>query len=220
MPPVNPHRRRRSRIGLLVMAIVTSVILGGGLVLTLRAMGVPLAFWRPREAAPNPYVVRIPINVRPIAAYNRVARADLLDPKTGWVKFQEVPPNAAVGLSISGVTRGGAAAEGRVASVLRQEGQLLFVLDSGEEIPHSQVNELGGALMNPSAIVGRVVRRDKSPGLGFKEANFFPLGTPEGIAGATPARHASDRSECQLPQGRSHPAGWRAARPHGQRAAR
>jgi hypothetical protein len=186
MPTINPHRRRRSRFGLLAMALVTLLMLGGGLVLTLWALGVPLAFWRQEQAAANPYLVRIPINVRPIAAYNKVDRADLLDPKTGWLKFQELPPRTAVGMSISGISLSGVAVEGEVADVRQHEGRLLFVLDSGEEIPHSQIDELGGALMNVSAIVGRVLKKDKTPGLGFREENFFPRGTPEGIAGATP----------------------------------
>jgi hypothetical protein len=40
--------------------------------------------------------------------------------------------------------------------------------------------------MSARAIIGRVLKKDKKAGMGFREAIFFPQGTPEGIAGATP----------------------------------
>ncbi len=186
MPPVQPHRRRRSRFGLLAMALVSLVAVGGGLVMTLWALDVPHAFWHEESHETNPYLVRIPVNVREISAYSRVSRTDLIDATDRRIRYQELPPGAAINMAIAGISEEGAAVEGKVVDIHKHHGQLLFVLDSGEEIPHHQVDQLGGALMNVSAIVGRVLRKDKSPGLGFREKDFFPRGTPEGIAGATP----------------------------------
>lgn len=185
MPTVHPYRRRRSRWGFLFMTFGTLLMVTAGAVLTLWVMDVPLAFWN-NSAPPNTFLVRIPINVRAIPAYSKVERGDLLDPATGWLKFQELPPSTVVGLAVDGLSTQGEQLSGRVASVRERDGQVIFVLDSGDEIPQGQTNELGGALMNVSAIIGRVVKRDKSPGLGFREDSFFPRGTPEGIAGATP----------------------------------
>lgn len=185
MPPTQPIRRRRSRFGLTAMVLTSLAILGGGIVVTLWAMDVPLAFWR-QHSETNPYLVRIPINVRAIPAYSKVSRSDLIDATTKRIKYQELSPNSVIKMAISGISLKGVAAKGKVLEVHKHHGQLMFVLDSGEEIPHAQVDQLGGALMNVSTIVGRVLKKSKSPGLGFREGSFFPQGTPEGVAGATP----------------------------------
>lgn len=185
MPAVNPYRRRRSMLSLLAVSFAALLVITGGLVTTLWLVGVPLPFLNQATTA-DPYLVRIPVNVRPISAYNRVDRADLLDPSTGWVKFQELPPQAVLGMSVDGVDLKGQPANGKIVDVRRSSGQLIFVLASGAEVPLGQTDQLGGALLNVGGIIGRVVKKDKTPGLGFREDNFFPRGTPEGIAGATP----------------------------------
>ncbi|QDU98839.1 SAF domain-containing protein [Lignipirellula cremea] len=183
---VTAHHRRRSRLGLLALIPVALAMLGAGVVLSLWVLGVPLNFWQQEKPQANPYLVRIPINVRPIPAHTSVDRNDLLDSQTGWLKFQELPPRSVIGMAVSGIGSRGELAEGKITAVRQLEGQLIFVLSSGEEVPQSQTNELGGALMNVGAIIGRVVKQDKKAGLGFREDNFFPRGTPAGIAGATP----------------------------------
>ena len=177
----NPQRRRRSRLGLLPAALFSLLLVGGGSIFTVWALG--LAPWGGQT---NPYLVRIPVNARAIPAYKRVARIDLIDPKAKSIRFQELPPRAAIGRSISGANADGKAVTGKVVEVLRQDKQLVFVVDTGDKIPHSRTEELGGALVNVARIIGRVVKKDKAPGLGFRESSFFPKGTPEGIAGATP----------------------------------
>ncbi len=184
MPAVSPYRRRNPGWGLLLPGLASLVVLTLGIVGSLWLAGVPLPFWQIKTA--NPYVVRIPINVRPIAAHSRVDRADLIDPQKGWLRYQELPPQAAVGMSLTGVDLQNQLVTGKVKQVRQVEGELIFVLENGEEIPQNQADLLGGAILNPSAIIGRVVKRDKAPGLGFQEDNFFPRGTPEGISGATP----------------------------------
>ena len=188
--PIQPNRRRRSNLVITALAVITFLMLGVGFVFTLWVSGVPLAFWR--SPTPNTlYMVRIPINVQPISAYSKVTRADLIDPQTRTLRYQLLPPKTAVGMSISGIDAQGRPAQGKVVEYRRHEDDLVFFLDSGAEILHNQTNELGGALMNPSEIIGRVVKKDKTPGLGFQSSAFFPTGTPEGIAGATPPRMRS-----------------------------
>lgn len=131
-------------------------------------------------------MVRIPINVQPIPAYTRVERSQLLNPTTGGLMFQRLPPNSVVGMSIVGIDTNGSHVSGKIVGVKRVQDEVVFLLEDKSEVLQSQTSTLGGAIMNPSAIVGRVVKRDKRPGLGFQESTFFAQGTPEGIAGATP----------------------------------
>ena len=42
------------------------------------------------------------------------------------------------------------------------------------------------AILSPTKIVGRVMRRDKSPGFAFKEEEFLPEGTRSGVVGGIP----------------------------------
>ncbi len=182
MRPIQPQRRRSSAsfwLGLLLVLVATV----GGVVGILILMGVSLnPFAAERE---DPFMVRIPINSRPIEAYSRVDRDDMLNPATGGLMFQRVPPAAAVGMHLVGVSTDATPVDGRVESVRNDNDTVVFVV-GGKEVPQSQVSELGGALMNINAIIGRVVKKDKRAGMAFKEDTFFPQGTPEGIAGATP----------------------------------
>ena len=42
------------------------------------------------------------------------------------------------------------------------------------------------AILSPTEIVGRVMKRDKSPGYAFQEAEFLPTGTRSGVVGGIP----------------------------------
>jgi len=183
MRPIQPYRRRSSAsfwIGSLLFLLMA----GGGVVGLLWLAGVNLnPFATERD---DPFMVRIPINSQPIPAYQRVSREHLLNRSSGGLTYQRLPPAATVGMSITGVTADGSHVESRVEQVRNVNDQVMFVVTDGREVPHGQTMELGGALMNISAIIGRVVKRDKRPGMGFQEGTFFPQGTPEGIAGATP----------------------------------
>ncbi len=183
MRTLQPHRRRASAsfwLGLLLILLVGS----SGLAAVLLLLGVNLNPFA--TSRPDPYMVRIPINSRPIKAYERVAREDLLKPGTGDLMYQLVPPSATVGMSITGVTSDGSQVASRIEKVRNDHDQVVFVVSDGREIPQAKTMELGGALMNVNAIIGRVVKKDKRAGLGFRENTFFPEGTPEGIGGATP----------------------------------
>ena len=132
-------------------------------------------------------MVRIPINSQPIPAYSRVARSHLLHPEDGRLMHQRVPPQATVGMSIVGVDQSGFHVESRVESVKNVDDRVVFVVTGGAEVQQANTFTLGGAIMNINAIIGRVVKADKRAGMGFQEKTFFPQGTPEGLAGATPA---------------------------------
>jgi len=157
-----------------------------GIVGTLWLAGVPLNPFA-SVAKEDPYMVRIPINAQPIPAYTRVDRMQMINPATGGLMYQNVPPASAVGMSIVGVDQSGSHAEGRIESVKNVNDEVVFLLSENREVRQSQAFELGGAMLNINSIIGRVVKRDKRAGLGFQESTFFPQGTPEGIAGATPA---------------------------------
>lgn len=173
---------RRSRIPTwLFGGIATVLLLGTGILTTLWMLG---AFSGP--APEDPYMVRIPINSQPIPAYMRVDRNHLFNPTTGGLLYQRVPPASTIGMSIVGIDTNGSHIESRVESAKNVNDEVVFVVTGGAEVPHSKTIELGGAMMNINAIIGRVVKRDKRAGLGFTETTFFPQGTPEGIAGATP----------------------------------
>ena len=183
MRPIQPHRRRSSAsfwLGLLLILLMAA----GGVVGLLLLLGVNLnPFAVPRE---DPFMVRIPINSRAIPAYERVSREHLLSPTSSGLMYQRVPPQSTVGMSITGVTADGSHVESRVESVRNVDDQVVFVVEGGREVAHGNTFALGGAIMNVNAIIGRVVKRDKRAGMGFQENTFFPQGTPEGIAGATP----------------------------------
>ena len=178
---------RRSRLPrLLIGGFGAFTLMTVGVVGTLWLAGVPLNPFA-SAAKEDPYVVRIPINAQAIPAYTRVDRIQMINPATGGLMYQKVPPASAIGMSIVGVDQNGSHAEGRIENVKRVKDEVVFVLSENREVRHSQTFELGGAMLNINSIIGRVVKRDKRAGLGFQESTFFPQGTPEGIAGATPS---------------------------------
>ncbi|TVS08472.1 MAG: hypothetical protein EA424_28530 [Planctomycetaceae bacterium] len=183
MPRIQPYRRRSSSsfwLGLLLVLLMA----GGTVVGLLMLLGVSLnPFADPRD---DPFMVRMPINSRPIPAYTRVEREHLLDPATGGLAYQRIPPEAVLGMSITGIADDGSHVESTVRAIRNASDEVVFVTDEGHEVRQDQTLELGGVMMNVSDIVGRVVRQDARPGLGFHQGIFFPLGTPSGIAGATP----------------------------------
>jgi len=188
MPPRNyrnPSRRSRTP-SLIVGVLGLFALMSFGIVGTLWLAGVPLNPFANRAPIEDPFMVRIPINATPIPAYARVDRSHLLNPKQGGLMYQKLPPQAAVGMSIVGVDQNGSHVESRVESVKNINDEVVFVVTGGAEVRQSQTFTLGGAIMSINAIIGRVVKADKRAGLGFQESTFFPKGTPEGLAGATP----------------------------------
>jgi hypothetical protein len=188
MPPRNYRNApRRSRLPrLLIGGLGIFTLMTVGIVGTLWLAGVPQNPFA-KTSKEDPYMVRIPINAQAIPAYTRVDRNQMINPATGGLMYQKVPPASAIGMSIVGVDQNGSHAEGRIENVKRVSDDVVFVLSDNREVRHSQAFELGGAMLNINSIIGRVVKRDKRAGLGFQESTFFPQGTPEGIAGATPA---------------------------------
>jgi len=188
MPPRTfrnaPRRSRLPRFLIGGFGVLTLMIVG--IVGTLWLAGVPLNPFA-SVVKEDPYMVRIPINAQPIPAYSRVDRNQMINPATGGLMYQRVPPASAIGMSIVGVDQNGSHAEGHIENVKRVKDEVVFVLSENREVRHSQAFELGGAMLNINSIIGRVVKRDKRARLGFQESTFFPQGTPEGIAGATPA---------------------------------
>lgn len=178
MAPIQPKRRRNSG-GFWLGGTLLFLILAGGTFALMFSM--ELGPWAVTQE--DPYMVRIPINGQPIPAYAKVTREDLM--AGGNLVFQKLPPESVIGMSISGVSSDQTPVSGKVDGVRNVDENVVFVVGD-KEVPQARVNELGGAIMNISGIIGRVVRRDKRAGLGFQESNFFPRGTPEGIAGATP----------------------------------
>ena len=183
MRTTRPNRRRSSAsfwLGLMLIVLMA----GGGLIGLLLLLGVNLnPFSVPGE---DPYIVRIPVANQAIPAYERIAREHLLDLRKGGIMYQPVPPEATVGMSITGVTEDGSHVEGKVEDVRNVNDEVVFVVSGGREVHANQTIMLGGTLMSARAIIGRVLKKDKKAGMGFREAIFFPQGTPEGIAGATP----------------------------------
>ncbi len=188
MPPRNYRTTsRRSRTpSLLLGGFGLFALVAIGVVGTLWIVGVPLNPFASSEPEEDPFVVRIPVNSQPIPAYSRVERSHLLHPADGSLMYQRVPPQAAVGMSIVGVDQSGSHVESHVESVKNVDDQVVFVVTGGSEVRQANTFALGGAIMNINGIIGRVVKADKRAGLGFQEKTFFPQGTPEGLAGATP----------------------------------
>lgn len=188
MPPRNyrnsPRRSRLPRV--LIGGSGLVALLVAGVVGTLWISGVPLNPFAQSAETEDPFMVRIPINSQPIPAYTRVERAQLLNPAKGGLMFQKIPPDAVVGMAIVGVDNAGSHVESKVESVKNEDDTVVFVVTGGAEVRQSRTFTLGGAMLNVNAIIGRVVKKDKRVGLGFTENTFFPKGTPEGLAGATP----------------------------------
>ncbi|GAA5505423.1 hypothetical protein [Novipirellula caenicola] len=188
MPPRNyRNSTRRSRMPTLILGGLGLFALASvGIVGTLWLAGVPLNPFADREPVEAPFMVRIPINSQAIPAYSRVDRRQLMNPSDGGLMFQKIPPQATVGMSIVGVDQNGSHVESRVESIKNVDDEVVFVVSGGAEVRQGQTFSLGGAIMNINAIIGRVVKADKRAGMGFQESTFFPQGTPEGLAGATP----------------------------------
>lgn len=187
MPPRNYRQSsRRSRTpAILLGGLGLFALMSVGIVGTLWLAGVPLNPFA-ADAKEDPYMVRIPINAQPIPAYSRVDRRQLLNPSKGGLMYQQVPPEASVGMSIVGIDEAGSHIESLVESVKNVDDNVVFVVEGGAEVQQQKTFSLGGAIMDINAILGRVVKADKRAGLGFTENTFFPKGTPEGLAGATP----------------------------------
>jgi len=176
---------RRSRFPqILIGSMLGLLVVAGGVVGSLALLGVNLNPFASKQE--DPFMVRIPINAKPIPAYSRVDRSHLLNPETGGLMFQKVPPKSTVGMSIIGIASDGSHVEGAIEEVKRIGDEVVFIVSGGHEVRQSRTIDLGGAKMNINDIIGRVVKKDKRAGLGFRDETFFPLGTPEGIAGATP----------------------------------
>ncbi len=179
-----PYTRRSRLPQLFVGSLLGLFIVSGGVIGTLALLGVDLNPFATKQE--DPFMVRIPINAKPIPAYSRVDRSHLLNPETGGLMFQKVPPKSTIGMSIVGIDSAGSHTEGAIEDVKRVGDEVVFLVSGGHEVRQSRTIDLGGAKMNINDIIGRVVKRDKRAGLGFRDETFFPLGTPEGIAGATP----------------------------------
>lgn len=177
MRAIQPHRRSSTGFWLGLLLIVVAGIGGTAAMLWTLGLG-PFSV-----TTEDTFVVRIPINARAIPAYASVQREDLMN--AGKLAFQKVPPNAVIGMGATGVSTDGTRVQGPIESVKNVDGGVVVVI-GGKDVPHSQLSELGGAVMSVNAIIGRVVKKDKRAGMGFRETAFFPRGTPEGIAGATP----------------------------------
>ncbi len=175
-------------VKVLLTLMLAIVIIGGGIVATLWAAGVPIekiAFWNtePERVA----AITLPMNWKPIQAYTKVKRDDLQDPRTGEINRIEVPLVAVKEMSASIVGPDGELATQPVKMAEKTESGIILQLQDGTVITQQQLVKLGGAFTQSSDIIGRVVKMDKSPGFAFSESNFFVQGTPSGLAGATPS---------------------------------
>lgn len=183
-------RKQRSSLSFLTIVLATILVLGvltAGVVASLVAAGIPmerLAFWRQSEARPD--AISLPMNWRPIAAYTKVARGDLLDPRTGKIHGVDVPLTSLPGMSATVASPDGTLISKRIQVAERTADGVLFQLDDGSVVTDQQLVQLGGAFTQATDIIGRVLKSDKTPGFAFAEANFFERGTPAGLAGATP----------------------------------
>ncbi len=104
-----------------------------GIAGTLWLAGVPLNPFA-LKSKEDPYMVRIPINAQPIPAYTRVERTQMINPATGGLMFQKVPPASVIGMSIVGVDQNGSHAEGRIENVKRLNDEVVFVLADNREV--------------------------------------------------------------------------------------
>jgi Flp pilus assembly protein CpaB len=183
MRPIQPTSRRGPSWGALFVGLLFVLATGVlGTVGTMWALGMPLPFM----AAAKPVRIRIPTNTRPIPAYAAVTREDLIDFEAQSLKFLELRPEQAVGVSLIAISPTGDRVETAVREA-RVVGQgIVFVTREGLEIPEGNAVELGGALLSLNDIIGRVVAREKQAGYGFKEENFLPKGTRPGITGGVP----------------------------------
>jgi Flp pilus assembly protein CpaB len=182
MPPVRPAASRGGLFSPLTIGMGAVLLAAAGGLIWLLAPGWVLAVW-PRWKGPR---VLIPVNTRTIPAYTTVLREHLLDPQKGTLRYLEIPPEQTIGMSLVAVGNDGQRVQSRVGGVRIVEGRILLITPQGEEIPLSQVQSLGGAILDVQEILGRVVARDKLPNYGFREENFLPRGTRPGVAAGIP----------------------------------
>lgn len=174
-------RSRRTPWGLYAAVGAFVVVSGvGATAATMLLMGFSFL----AKAAPPR--VRLPANFRPIEAYAQVLREDLIHPEKRAIHTIELAPEQVVGFSIEGVTPTGEVVKSKVAESSSQGGQVVFKTSEGQTLPLAMTRELGGVLLNPSEIIGRVVASDKSPNFAFKEESFLPKGTRPGLAAGIP----------------------------------
>ncbi len=182
----NTSSRRPSILLPLLLVLVLPAVLFAGTLGTLVALGVEIPFLKASE----PPTLQIPSNPRPLAAYHRVGRDDLIDFETGQIRYMKMPPASAVGSKLKGTTLSGEITEGVVRSIETKEIQggtyPVFILSSGDEVPLPNVDEVGGAYLRLGDIIGRVLDRSKSANFGFTEGNFLPEGTRAGTVGGVP----------------------------------
>lgn len=184
---MRPKRKTFPWLKTLLGLFLLLILVGGGIVGSLWAAGVPmqrLAFWMQEEKRPD--AISLPMNWQPIAAYGKVGRDDLIDPRTGSIRGVEIPLAAATGMSATIAAGDGTLVNHRVERADRTDDGIVLQLDNGNIVSARQLVKLGGAFVQPTDIIGRVVRREKSPGFAFSEDSFFSVGTPSGLAGATP----------------------------------
>ncbi|HBV66227.1 MAG TPA: hypothetical protein DEF45_24755, partial [Rhodopirellula sp.] len=181
------HKSSFVFVKILLTLVLGTFVIGSGIVATLWAAGMPIekiAFWNtePERVA----AITLPMNWKPIEAYAKVKRDDLQDPRTGQINRIEVPLTSVVGMSASIVGPEGELVSQPVKLAEETEDGILLQLQDETIITQEQLVKLGGAFTQSSDIIGRVVKKDKSPGFAFAETNFFERGTPSGLAGATP----------------------------------
>ncbi|RCS54466.1 hypothetical protein DTL42_04810 [Bremerella cremea] len=178
--------RRPSILLPLALIVAIPTLLLGGTVGTLLILGVDLPFLK----GPEPPMLQIPANPRPLAAYQRVGRNDLVNFETGQIHYMKMPPSSAIGSKLKGTTFEGETVEGVVQTVASKEIQgatyPVFLLASGSEVPLPNVDEVGGAYLRLGNIIGRVLDREKSANFGFTEQNFLPEGSRSGTVGGVP----------------------------------
>ena len=172
----------------LILAIAfATIIIGGGIVASLWAAGVPMekiAFWKTEQK--RIASIGLPMNWQPISAYAKVSRRDLIDPRTGQIPSIDIPLK-----SLKGITATIAGPDGQLVDQVIDEAEetesgVILQLKDGTIATQQQLVKLGGAFTQATDIIGRVVKSDKSPGFAFADNNFFERGTPAGLAGATP----------------------------------
>lgn len=183
-------RKQKSSFGaikILLALLLVVMVLGGGVLASLWASGVPmerLAFWSVEETRPDS--ISLPMNWRTIPAYSKVTRSDLVDPRTGDIHGIEIPLTSLGGMSATIVGDDGELIDKRIQLAQRTDDAIVLQLEDGSVITSRQLVKVGGAFTQATDIIGRVVKSDKSSGFAFAEANFFERGTPAGLAGATP----------------------------------
>lgn len=182
MRGINPQNRRQSPLVVLGGTLLVLVFGVAATGTTLWLAGVELPFF----AAAKPPRIQIPVNARPIAPYAAVTRDDMIDPQKRAIATIELRPDQIVGIGLKYIGDDGQEVSSAAREVTEENGTFMISIDGGKRIPIGRVRELGGAMMSVNDIIGRVVSKEKNPGLAFTESSFLPKGTRPGLAGATP----------------------------------